>query len=158
MASLKDRIQEDLKSALRAGETLRLSTVRMALSEIKRFEVDKGVPPDEATALSLIEKMVKQRRDSESQFRAGQRPELADKEAEEIRILSAYLPQALSEAELSALVAQALQETGAVSAKDMGKVMAWIKPKAAGRTDLGKLSGRVKSALEVPSPRLRGEG
>jgi uncharacterized protein len=147
VTTLKARITEDMKSAMKAGEQLRLQTVRMALSEIKRYEADHGAEPDEATALGLLEKMIKQRRDSEGQFRAGNRPELADKEASEIRILSAYLPQQLSEAEVAALIEQAKAETAAAGAKDMGKVMAWLKPKVAGRTDMGKLSGLVKSKL-----------
>lgn len=147
MENLKSRLQADMKSALKAGEALRLSTVRMALAEIGRYEADKGQTPDDATALALLEKMVKQRRDSESQYRAGNRPELADKEAAEIRIIQAYLPQQLTDAEVLALVEQGIRETGAAGGKDMGKLMAWIKPKAAGKTDMGKLSGLVKSKL-----------
>lgn len=146
-STIRDRLQEDMKTAMKAGEALRLSTVRMALSEVKRYEADTGKDPDEATATGIIEKMVKQRRDSESQFRAGNRPELADKEAAEIKILLAYLPQQLSEAEVVALIAQGVGETGAAGAKDMGKVMAWLKPKVAGKTDMGKLSGLVKAKL-----------
>lgn len=147
MTTLKSRVTEDMKSAMKAGEALRLSTVRMALSELKRYEADKGAEPDEATSLSIIEKMIKQRRDAEAQFRSGNRPELADKEAAEIKILSAYLPQQLGEAEVSALIEQGKAETGALGAKDMGKLMAWLKPKVAGRTDMGKLSGLVKAKL-----------
>ena len=147
MDTLKARLQADMKAALKAGETLRLSTIRMALAEIGRFEADKGASPDEPTTVSLLEKMVKQRRDSESQYRAGNRPELADKEATEIGILLAYLPQQLTEAEVTALIAQGMQETGAAGGKDMGKLMAWLKPKVAGKTDMGKLSGLVKSRL-----------
>ncbi|MEK6807110.1 MAG: GatB/YqeY domain-containing protein [Pseudomonadota bacterium] len=145
--SFKIRLQDDMKAALKGGEALRLSVVRMALAEVKKYEADKGVEPDEATALALFEKMVKQRRDSETQFRTGNRPELADKEAAEIKILLAYLPQALGEAEVAALIEQAVKETAAAGAKDMGKVMAWIKPKVAGRTDMGKLSGLIKAKL-----------
>ena len=146
-STIRTRLQEDMKSALKAGEALRLSTVRMALSEVKRSEADTGVDPDEALAMAIIEKMIKQRRDSESQFRAGDRPELADKEAAEIQILMAYLPPQLTETELAAMLEQALKETGAAGPKDMGKVMAWIKPKVAGRTDMGKLSGQIKAKL-----------
>ena len=145
--TLKAKITEDMKSAMKAGEALRLSTVRLALSELKRYEADKGTEPDEATSLAILEKMIKQRRDSEQQFRAGNRPDLADKEAAEIQILSAYLPQQLSEAEVAALIDQGKAETGASGAKDMGKLMAWLKPKVAGKTDMGKLSGLVKSKL-----------
>lgn len=136
-----------MKSAMKAGDALRLSTVRLALSEIKRYEADKGAEPDEFTALGILEKMIKQRRDSESQYRAGNRPELADKEAAEIKILSAYLPQPLAESEVAALIEQGIRETGAAGGKDMGKLMAWIKPKVAGRTEMGKLSAQIKSRL-----------
>ncbi len=136
-----------MKAALKGGEALRLSVVRMALAEVKKYEADKGVEPDEATALGLFEKMVKQRRDSETQFRNGNRPELADKEAAEIKILQTYLPQALAESEVAALIEQAVTQTAAAGAKDMGKVMAWIKPKVAGRTDMGKLSALIKAKL-----------
>jgi uncharacterized protein YqeY len=147
MTTLKARITEDMKTALKAGDAMRLHTVRLALSEIKRYEADKGAEPDEATALSILEKMVKQRRDSEQQFRAGNRADLADKEAAEIQIMLGYMPQQLTEAEVVALVEQGKAETGAVGGKDMGKLMAWLKPKVAGKTDMGKLSGLVKSKL-----------
>lgn len=147
MTTLKARITEDMKSAMKAGEAMRLHTVRLALSEIKRYEADKGAEPDEATALGILDKMIKQRRDSESQFRAGNRADLADKEAAEIQILLSYMPQQLSEGEVLALIAQGIAETGAAGGKDMGKLMAWLKPKVAGKTDMGKLSGLVKSKL-----------
>jgi uncharacterized protein YqeY len=147
MTTLKARITDDMKTAMKAGDAMRLHTVRLALSEIKRYEADKGAEPDEATALSILEKMVKQRRDSEQQFRAGNRADLADKEAAEIQILLGYMPQQLTEAEVVALVEQGKAETGAVGGKDMGKLMAWLKPKVAGKTDMGKLSGLVKSKL-----------
>ncbi|HUS24567.1 MAG TPA: GatB/YqeY domain-containing protein [Candidatus Binatia bacterium] len=145
--SLKSKIQEDMKSAMKAGDALRTQTVRMALSELKRYEADQGAEPDEATSLGILEKMIKQRRDSEAQFRSGNRPELADKEAAEIGILSVYLPQPLSESEVAALIEQGKAETGAAGPKDMGKLMAWLKPKVAGRTDMGRLSGLVKAKL-----------
>ena len=147
MSTIKARVQEDMKTAMKAGEALRLSTVRMALSELKRFESDKGTEADDPTSMGIIEKMIKQRRDSESQVRSGNRPELADKEAAEIVILLGYLPQQLTEAEVVALIAQGIGETGAAGGKDMGKLMAWIKPKVAGRADMGKLSSLVKARL-----------
>ena len=147
MTTLKARITEDMKAAMKAGEALRLHTVRLALSELKRYEADHGAEPDEATSLSILDKMVKQRRDSEQQFRAGNRADLADKEAAEIRILLGYMPQQLGEAEVLALIEQGKAETGAAGGKDMGKLMAWLKPKVAGKTDMGKLSGLVKSKL-----------
>ena len=147
MTTLKARITEDMKTAMKAGEQLRLHTVRLALSEIKRYEVDQGKEPDEATSLGILDKMVKQRRDSEQQFRAGNRADLADKEAGEIQILLAYMPQQLSETEVLALIEQGKAETGAAGGKDMGKVIGWLKPKVQGRTDMGKLSGLVKAKL-----------
>jgi uncharacterized protein YqeY len=147
MSTLKARVTEDMKTAMKAREEMRLHTVRLALSELKRYEADKGVEADEPTAQAIIEKMVKQRRDSEQQFRAGNRPDLADKEAAEIVILMAYLPQQLTEAEVVALIVQGIAETGAAGGKDMGKLMGWLKPKVAGKTDMGKLSGLVKSKL-----------
>jgi uncharacterized protein YqeY len=136
-----------MKTALKSGEAMRLHTVRLALSELKRYEADKGVEPDEATALGILDRMVKQRRDSEAQFRAGNRADLADKEAAEIRILLAYMPQQLGEAEVLALIEQGKAETGAAGGKDMGKLMAWLKPRVAGRTDMTKLSALVKQKL-----------
>ena len=145
--TLLQRVTEDMKAAMKAGDALRLHTVRLALSELKRHEADKGSLPDEPTSLAILDKMVKQRRDSEQQFRAGNRADLADKEAAEIRILLGYMPQQLTEAEVLALIDQGKAETGAAGGKDMGKLMAWLKPKVAGKTDMGKLSGLVKSKL-----------
>ena len=147
MSDLKTRITEDVKTAMKSGEKERLSCLRMLTAELKQREVVESQQLTDAVVISAIEKMLKQRRDSESQYRAGNRPELADKEAAEIAVLMAYLPQQLSEAELGALIAQAIAETGAAGGKDMGKVMAWLKPKVAGRTDMGKLSGAVKAKL-----------
>ena len=147
MTDLKTRILEDVKTAMRAGEKLRLSVLRMLTAEMKQREVVDSVELTDAVVSASIEKMVKQRRDSEKQYLDGGRPELAAKEADEIKILLAYLPQQLTEAEVIALVDQAVAETGAAGGKDMGKVMAWIKPKVQGRTDMGKLSGLIKQKL-----------
>ena len=147
MSDLKTRITEDVKTAMKSGQKERLSCLRMLTAELKQREVVESQELTDAVVISAIEKMLKQRRDSESQYRVGNRPELADKEAAEIAVLSAYLPQQLSEAEVSALITQAIAETGAVGGKDMGKVMAWLKPKVAGRTDMGKLSGIIKGKL-----------
>ena len=144
---LKTRVLEDVKSAMRAGEKLRLSVLRMLTAEMKQREVVDSIELTDAVVMGAIEKMIKQRRDSEKQFIDGARPELAAKEAEEIKILLAYLPQQLTDAELAGLVAQAVAETGAAGGKDMGKVMAWIKPKVQGRADMGKLSGLIKAKL-----------
>jgi uncharacterized protein len=147
MSDLKTRITEDVKTAMKSGDKARLSCLRMLTAELKQREVVESQEITDAVVISAIEKMLKQRRDSESQYRAGNRPELADKEAAEIAVLSAYLPQQLSEAELGTLISQAIAETGAAGGKDMGKVMAWLKPKVAGRTDMGKLSGIIKGKL-----------
>lgn len=147
MTDLKTRITDDVKIAMKAGEKDRLSVLRMLTAEMKQREVVDAVELTDAVVIAAIERMVKQRRDSESQFRAGNRPELADKEAAEIAVLTGYLPQALTQAELDALVAQAITETGAAGGKDMGKVIGWLKPKVAGRADMGRLSGQIKARL-----------
>ncbi|WP_428311091.1 GatB/YqeY domain-containing protein [Hydrocarboniphaga sp.] len=147
MSDLQKRVLDDVKVAMRAGEKHRLTVLRMLTAELKQREVVESTPITDAVVTSAVEKMVKQRRDSENQFRAGNRPDLADKEAEEIQMLMGYLPQQLSEAEIAALLDQAVAETGAAGGKDMGKVMAWIKPKVAGKTDMGKLSGLIKARL-----------
>ena len=144
---LKTRVLEDVKTAMRAQEKLRLSVLRMLTAEMKQREVVDSVELTDAVVSAAIEKMIKQRRDSEKQYIDGGRPELAAKEADEIKILMVYLPEQLTDDEVLALVKQAVVETGAVGGKDMGKVMAWIKPKAQGRTDMGKLSGLIKGQL-----------
>ncbi len=147
MSELRTRIVEDVKTAMRAGDKPRLGVLRMLQAEIQQREVIEQVQITDAVVHAAVEKMVKQRRDSETQFRAGNRADLADKEASEILILMGYLPQQFSETEVSALIDQAIAETGAAGGKDMGKVMGWIKPKAQGRTDMGKLSGLIKAKL-----------
>lgn len=147
MSDLQQRVLDDVKTAMRAGDKDRLSVLRMLTAELKQREVVDAVEMTDAVVIAAVEKMVKQRRDSESQFRNGNRPELADKEAAEIRILLGYLPQQLSEAEVGALITEAIAATGAAGPKDMGKVMGWIKPRVQGRTDMGRLSGLIKSAL-----------
>lgn len=145
--SLKDRLQEDMNAALKAGDKARLSVLRMALAGVKQREVDTRRPLDDAGVLTVLERMIKQGRDSASQYRDGGRAELADKEEAEIAVLQTYLPQPLSDSELEALIAEAIDEAKATSAKDMGKVMAIIKSRAAGRVDMGAISGRVRSML-----------
>lgn len=147
MSALKDRIAEDVKTAMRAGDRPRLGVLRMLQAELKQREVVDAIELTDAVVHAAVEKMVKQRRDSESQFRSGGRPELAEQEAAEIIVLMAYLPQQLTEAEVLALIDQAIAETSASGGKDMGKVMGWIKPRAQGRTDMGKLSGLIKAKL-----------
>lgn len=146
-SDLKSRVLEDIKTAMKAGDKNRVSVLRMLSAELKQREVVDAVTMTDAVVVAAVEKMVKQRRDSEVQFRSGKRPDLADKEAAEIAVLMQYLPQQLSAAEVEALIAQAMQETGAAGPADMGKVMGWIKPKVAGRTDMGKLSGLIKAKL-----------
>ena len=145
--SLKSKITEDMKAAMRAKEAARLGTVRLLLAAMKQKEVDERVELTDADVLSIIEKMVKQRRESIAQYEKAARQDLADAEKAEISILSAYLPQQLSEAEVAEAVAAAIRESGAAGVKDMGKVMGLLKSRLAGRTDMGKLSGLVKSKL-----------
>lgn len=147
MSELKSRVLEDMKSAMRAGEKSRLETIRMLTAAIKQREVDERITLDDAAVMAVIEKMIKQRRDARSQYEAGGRADLAAAEAAEIELLSAYLPQQLSDAEIEALLDKALAETGAAGVKDMGKVMGWIKPRVAGRADMGALSARIKARL-----------
>jgi uncharacterized protein YqeY len=145
---LKNKITEDMKTAMRAKDTARLGTVRLLLSAIKQKEVDERVVLTDADILAIIDKMVKQRRESIAQFEKAGRNDLADGEKAEIAVLTAYLPQQLSEAEVAAAVAAAIAEAGAAGAKDMGKVMGLLKTRLAGRTDMGKVSGLVKSKLQ----------
>ena len=145
--TLKERITEDMKSAMRASDKERLSTIRMVQAAIKQREVDERIALDDAQVLAVLEKMVKQRRESISAFEQGGRADLADKEKAEIQILAAYLPEQLTEAEVDALIQAAIAETGAASMKDMGKVMGAVKAKAAGRADMGAVSARIKAAL-----------
>ncbi len=147
MSPLQSRITEDVKTAMKAGDKARVNTLRMLTAELKQREVVDAVEMTDAVVIASIEKMIKQRRDAEKQYRDGGRPELADAEVAEIAVISVYLPKALDDAELNALIDQAVRETGAAGVKDMGKVMAWLKPKAAGRADMGKVSALIKSRL-----------
>lgn len=144
---LKARLTDDMKQALKAGDKARLSVVRMALAAVKQREVDDRAELDDAQILGVIEKMIKQRRESVSQFRNGGREDLAAKEESEIEVLSAYLPEPLSEAEIDALIDEAIQASGAESIRDMGKVMGRIKEAAQGRVDMGAVGQRVKARL-----------
>ena len=145
--SLKARITEDMKAAMRAGEKDRLSCIRMLQAGIKQREVDERVELGDAEVLAVIEKMIKQRKESVTQFQAGNRADLVAKESAEIALLTAYLPAQLGDAELETLIREAVASTGASSMKDMGKVMAALKPKVQGRADMGALSARIKSTL-----------
>ncbi len=148
-ASLKERITEDMKAAMRAGEKERLGTIRMLQAGIKQREVDERISLDDAQVLSVIEKMLKQRKESIAQFEQGGRADLAAREQAEIELLTVYLPAQLSTAEVDVLIKDAIESTGAASVKDMGKVMAIVKAKAAARTDMGAASARIKAALSA---------
>ncbi|MFH2134669.1 MAG: GatB/YqeY domain-containing protein [Pseudomonadota bacterium] len=145
--SLKQQITEDMKTAMRAKDTARLGAVRLLLAAMKQKEVDERIELGDADVLAIIDKMLKQRRDSITQYEAAGRQELADVEKFEISVLQTYMPQQMSEAEVATAIEQAVAASGAASVQDMGKVMAILKPQLAGRADLGKVSGQVKAAL-----------
>ena len=147
--TLKERITDDMKSAMRSGEKERLATIRLVLSAIKQREVDERILLDDAQVLSVIEKMTKQRKESITQFEAGGRADLVAKEAAEMVVLQAYMPEAMSEAELATLIDTAIASTGAASIKDMGKVMAQVKAVAAGRADMATVGALIKARLSV---------
>jgi uncharacterized protein len=138
-----------MKAAMRAGERERLSTVRLILAAIKQREVDERITLDDVQVLAVLEKMIKQRRESITQFQSGGRADLVAKETAELGIVQSYLPAQLSAAEVSALIDEAIRSTGAASIKDMGKVMGAVKAKAQGRADLGALSARIKERLSA---------
>ena len=145
--TLKAQISEDMKTAMKAGDKDRLKVVRLILAAIQQIEVDRRTELDDAGVLGVMDKMVKQRRDSVSQFEKGGRQDLADIELAEIRVLENYLPEQLSEAELADIIEQAIKDSGAESIRDMGKVMGQVKSKAAGRADMGAVGARVKERL-----------
>ena len=144
---LKQKFTEAMKDAMRAKDKPRLGTIRLALSEIKRVEVDERIDPDDGRIIGILDKMVKQRRESIKQFEAAQRAELVAQEAMEIGILQEFLPQALSETELEAIIQKALVDSGAADMKDMGKVMGLVKPQVVGRADMGAVSQKIKATL-----------
>lgn len=145
--SLKEQITEDMKNAMRAKDTGKLGTIRLLTAAMKQKEVDERIELTDAHILAILEKMVKQRKDSISQFEAGQRQDLADIEKAELAILSTYLPTPLSEAEINAAITAAIVETNAAGPQDMGKVMAILKAKLAGKADMTQVSSLVKAAL-----------
>jgi len=145
--SLKDQITDDMKTAMRAKDSERLATIRLILAEIKRKEVDERIDVNDAQVLAVVEKMIKQRKDSITQFENGGRQDLADKEKSELTVLTAYMPAGLSEEEVAAEVRAAIVESGATGPQDMGKVMGILKPKLAGRADMTAVSAQVKKAL-----------
>jgi uncharacterized protein YqeY len=145
--ALREQLNEDIKSAMKAREAERLNALRLMLAAVKQREVDERVTLDDAGVVSVVEKMIKQRRDSIAQFEKAARADLADKERFEISVIEAYLPRQMSQQELDAAVAEALAATGAKTPADMGKVMGLLKPKLAGRADMGKVSALVKAKL-----------
>jgi len=145
--TLKERITEDMKTAMRSGEKDRLAVIRLLQAAIKQREVDERIMLDDAQITSVLEKMIKQRKESVAAFEKGARADLVAKENAEIAILQPYLPAQLGEAELDALIAEAIASTGAASIKDMGKVMGVLKAKAAGKADMGAVGARIKAKL-----------
>jgi uncharacterized protein YqeY len=144
---LKEQITNDMKEAMKAGDKPRLSVIRLILAAIKQREVDERITLDDSQILAALDKMLKQRRESIVQFEKGARQDLADQENAEIKVIQAYMPAQLSEAELDKLVAEAVTESGAASIKDMGKVMGILKPKVAGKADMSAVSARIKAKL-----------
>lgn len=145
--SLKARIQEDMKDAMRSGDKRRLGVIRLILSAIKQREVDERIELDDTQVLAVLDKMLKQRRESLAQYEQAGRADLADQESFEIGVVQNYLPQPLSPAEVDALIDAAIAETGAAGIKDMGKVMGILKPQLQGRADMGTVSGQIKAKL-----------
>jgi uncharacterized protein YqeY len=144
---LKTRITDAVKDAMRARDKARLGTLRLVTAEIKRVEVDERIEPDDARVLAILDKMIKQRTDSETQYRDAGREELAEQEASEILVIREFMPAALSDEEIDALIDAAVASTGAESMRDMGKVMGILKPELQGRADMGAVSGRLKARL-----------
>jgi uncharacterized protein len=144
---LREQLNEDIKTAMKAREQEKLAALRLMLSSVKQREVDERITLDDAGVIAVVEKMIKQRRDSISQYERAQRQDLADKEKYEISVIEAYLPKQLSAAEIDAVIDEAIASTGAKGAADMGKVMGVVKPKLAGRADMGKVSALVKTKL-----------
>jgi uncharacterized protein YqeY len=145
--SLKEQITEDMKNAMRAKDTGRLGTIRLLLAAMKQKEVDERVELDDAAVIAIVEKLIKQRKDSISQFQAANREDLVAIENAELVVLQAYMPAQMSEAEVAAVVAKAVAEVGATGPQDMGKVMGIVKPQLAGKADMGVVSAQVKAAL-----------
>ncbi|MHB1580743.1 MAG: GatB/YqeY domain-containing protein [Acidithiobacillus sp.] len=147
--TLRERLQEDMKSAMRAREAERLVTIRMLLAAIKQREIDERRELDDTEALSIVDKLIKQRKDSASQFVAGNRPDLAQKEESEIVFLAVYLPEALSSAEIDGLIAETMTAVAASGPKDMGKVLTALRPQMQGRADMAAVAEKVKARLSI---------
>jgi uncharacterized protein YqeY len=150
-STIKAKISEDMKAAMRSQDKERLGTIRLILSALKQREVDERITLTDEQIIAILDKMIKQRRESISQYEAGNRPELAAKEKEEIRLIQEYLPSQLSSEELDSLIQATIQEAGASSARDMGKVMGLLKPKIQGRADMTQVSNKVKDNLSALS-------
>lgn len=151
MSNIKAKISEDMKNAMRNQEKERLGTIRLILSALKQREVDERITLGDEQIIAILDKMIKQRRESIAQYEAGARPELVAKEQEEIRVIQEYLPAQLSSAELESLIKATIQEAGATSARDMGKVMGLLKPRIQGRADMTVVSNKVKDSLAALS-------
>ena len=147
--SLRERLQEDMKTAMRAGQKERLGTIRLILAAVKQREVDERITLDDSQVIAALEKMGKQRRESIAQFESGGRSDLVAKETAELAIITAYLPAQLSDAELDALIQAAIEQTGAATVKDMGRVMSVIKSQAQGRADMAAVGARIKARLSA---------
>ncbi|MBP6367223.1 MAG: GatB/YqeY domain-containing protein [Nitrosomonas sp.] len=147
--SLKQKITEDMKAAMRSGDTKQRDTIRLLQAAIKQREVDERIELDDSAVIAVIEKMLKQRRDSIAQYEAAQRQDLANVEKDEISVLSVYMPQALSKSEIEVLIAEAISEVGAKGMQDMGKIMALLKPKLAGRADMAQVSSLIKGKISA---------
>jgi len=145
--NLRDRVNEDMKTAMKAREADKLGTLRLLLAAMKQREVDERITLDDAGVIAVVEKMIKQRKDSIAQYEKAARQDLADKEKYEISVIEVYLPKQMSQAEVEAIVAEAIAASGAKGAADMGKVMGIVKPKLAGKADMGRVSGLVKAKL-----------
>jgi len=150
--SLKQQIQQEMKAAMKSGDKARLGTIRLILAAIKQREVDERIELDDVQTIAVLDKMAKQRRESIAQYQAAQREDLAQKEQAELEIILSYLPQPLDESEIDALVQAAIDDSGASALKDMGKVMALLKPKIQGRADMAQVSAKVKALLGGKQP------
>lgn len=146
-SALKAQIQDAMKAAMKSGDKQRLAVIRLVMSAVKQVEVDERIALDDSRVLSVLDKMVKQRRESISQFQNGGRDDLVEKEQAEIDVIAEFLPQPLSDNEIESIIHSAIDQTGAASMKDMGKVMGIVKPQITGRADVGKVSGKIKALL-----------
>ena len=147
MSSLKEQIQEQMKSAMKAKDSQRLSAIRLITAAIKQIEVDERVEPDDTRVLAILDKMIKQRKDSISQYQQANRQDLVDKEQYEVKLIQEFMPSPLSENEIDELIVKAMRESGAQSMRDMPRVIALLKPQVQGRADLGKISAKIKNKL-----------